>query len=332
MVLVVLLATMVGWMATPGDADDAGEQLRDLGGVGVRQEERADDLLFVLRALLGRVRGDDDRALVQHLVEELIGHHDLLERLLQRHALEVERDGPILEVAIEGDVDAGRTADEIQDVANAGVGEADAERIAAAPGSGSARPTGGAPARAASRSPAAAPRPPADRGASARARRPRARPAGSRARTPAPCGIPAAPLRAGLAASNSRARLDVHLRGRQHRALERDLVVRPIRIVLQRLPVKADGGVPVAGLGGLLPARVRAAGGAGRERRRQHRHRHRPDCQPQNHAGTFLIAAFRVSFAGSLPGQAGSSAGHVRRDTPSRSTPCRSSGSGIGRR
>ena len=61
-------------------------------GVGVRDVERPDDLLVVLRVLLRRVREDEDRAVAQDLVRELVHRHDLVQRLLERHAVELHRD------------------------------------------------------------------------------------------------------------------------------------------------------------------------------------------------------------------------------------------------
>ena len=61
-----------------GQPDDRAEDLRQLGGVGVRQVERADHLLVVLRVLGRRVLEDEDRLLAQHLVRELVHRHDLV--------------------------------------------------------------------------------------------------------------------------------------------------------------------------------------------------------------------------------------------------------------
>ena len=64
----------------------------------------------------------------------------------------------------------------------------------------------------------------------------------------------------------------VHGGRREHRPLERNLVVGPIGIVVERLPVEADRRFPVAGAARLLAARERAAGGApgGHQRRQRH--------------------------------------------------------------
>ena len=90
-VLAVLLATIAGCTAMPGRRMIVLSDLRQLGRVGVREVERPDHLLVVLRVLRRRVREDEDRPLAQHLVRQLVHRHDLVERLLERDAVELDR-------------------------------------------------------------------------------------------------------------------------------------------------------------------------------------------------------------------------------------------------
>ena len=84
------------------------------------QVERADDLLFVLRAVLHVVGDHQNRAVVEHLVEERVGRQHLLQRLLERHAVQLHTVGRrIAIVAAEGDVDPVGRAEEIEDVPDA---------------------------------------------------------------------------------------------------------------------------------------------------------------------------------------------------------------------
>ena len=113
-----------------GQPDDRAEQLGQLGDVGVRHVERPHHLLVELGVLRRGVRKHQDRAIAQHLVRQLIDRQNLLQRLFERDAVELNRGGTVGDVPIVGDVDAGRAGDEIQDVAQAGVGEAKVERLA----------------------------------------------------------------------------------------------------------------------------------------------------------------------------------------------------------
>ena len=61
----VLFGAIAGWTATPGGRNAVAEQLRHLGGVGVRQVERLDHLVVVLRVLLRVVVEDEDRPLAR---------------------------------------------------------------------------------------------------------------------------------------------------------------------------------------------------------------------------------------------------------------------------
>jgi hypothetical protein len=115
-VFAVLLGAIVGWMATPGTR--------------VRQEEGADDLILVHLPLLVVVGDHEDGALVDHLVPELVRRHDLVQRLLERDAFELDAEGRRPEVALEGDVDAGGVADEVEDVLRARVVELEDQRLA----------------------------------------------------------------------------------------------------------------------------------------------------------------------------------------------------------
>jgi hypothetical protein len=90
----------------------------------VRDEERLDDALLELVALLQVVRNHQDGALVHHLVEKLVSREDLLQRLGDRHVFELHRIVAILERALVGDVDTRRLAEEVQDAAQARLVEA----------------------------------------------------------------------------------------------------------------------------------------------------------------------------------------------------------------
>ena len=104
--------------------------MRHLGRVGVGQIERPDHLIVVLRVLGRRVREDENRPLAQHLVRELIRAEDLIERLLDGDAVQLHGGRTVDDLAVVGDVDAGRHADEVEDVAQAGVVEANVQRLA----------------------------------------------------------------------------------------------------------------------------------------------------------------------------------------------------------
>jgi hypothetical protein len=108
----------------PHRTNDLVDRLCKLLRVHVRQREADDDLLLVLRALLRVVRDDHDRLRVHDLVEEGIGRDDLLQGLLQRDFNEVHRVDAVLVGAVVRHVDASRFADEIEDVAQAGLLEA----------------------------------------------------------------------------------------------------------------------------------------------------------------------------------------------------------------
>ncbi len=61
-------------------------------------------------ALLRVVRDDDDRLLVEHLVEERVGRQELVERVVERHAGELHGVRPVLILGVVRDVDAARAA------------------------------------------------------------------------------------------------------------------------------------------------------------------------------------------------------------------------------
>ncbi|HAK55454.1 MAG TPA: hypothetical protein DCP38_08230 [Acidobacteria bacterium] len=96
----------------------------------MRDIERPDDLLLVLRALLRCVGRDDDRALVDDLVETLVRREDLVERVFDGDAGQGDRVLPILKLLVVGDVDPGRIPDEVQDVSQVRVDELHGERFA----------------------------------------------------------------------------------------------------------------------------------------------------------------------------------------------------------
>jgi hypothetical protein len=96
----------------------------------VRQIEGPDHLFVVLGVLGRRVWEHEDGAVAQDLVRQLIHRHDLVERLLEGHAVELHGRGPVLHFAVVADVDAGGTADDAEDVAKADVVEAQVQRLA----------------------------------------------------------------------------------------------------------------------------------------------------------------------------------------------------------
>ena len=91
--------------------------------------ERADQLLLVLRPLLRRVRYHDEGAVVQHLVEALVGDEDLVQRFDDGDPIELDRDGLIHELRIVRDVDPREVADEVEDIPQAGVRELNQKRL-----------------------------------------------------------------------------------------------------------------------------------------------------------------------------------------------------------
>ena len=97
--------------AEAAQVEDRADHRRDVLHVAVRQEERADDEVLVLLAVLLRVLRDEDRLLVDDLVEVARLAHRRLERLLERHAAQLEREPVVLELRVVDDVDAGRGAE-----------------------------------------------------------------------------------------------------------------------------------------------------------------------------------------------------------------------------
>ena len=235
----------------------------------MRDVERADDLLFVVRALLRVVGDHHDRVLVDHLVEELVGRQDLVERLLQRHAVQLHRVGAVLIVAVVGDVDARRVGDEVEDVADAGVVEPDLRQhlveLDERRRSRLARLLAQLRDVVRRTRLVLLPDAPLDlhhlRGQLAVRR----------------IEIARAPVLAQrlleLAARFGQLRLiQVLVRGVDHRALERNLVVAAVGSLLHGLAVILDRGVPVASARGVLAAAERARSTAPRCRKRQRHH------------------------------------------------------------
>ena len=95
----------------------------------MRDVERADHLLLVLCPLLRRVRDHDERAVVQDLVEALVGGEDLVQRFDDGDAIELDGEGLILELRIVRNVDPREVADEVEDIPQAGVGELNQKRL-----------------------------------------------------------------------------------------------------------------------------------------------------------------------------------------------------------
>ena len=103
---------------------------RDVLHVAVRQEERPDDEVLVLLAVLLRVLRDEDRLLVDDLVEVAGLPHRRLEGLLERHPAQVEREAVVLELRVVDDVDARRGPQRRVDLLDVRVGrERDVDRL-----------------------------------------------------------------------------------------------------------------------------------------------------------------------------------------------------------
>ena len=90
------------------EVEDRPHHRRDVLHVAVREEERPDDEVLVLLAVLLRVLRDEDRLLVDDLVEVAGLPHRRLEGLLERHPAQVERELVVLELRVVDDVDARR--------------------------------------------------------------------------------------------------------------------------------------------------------------------------------------------------------------------------------
>ncbi len=108
--------------AEPAQVQDRPHHGRDVLHVAVREEERPDDEVLVLLAVLLRVLRDEDRLLVDDLVEVAGLPHRGLEGLLERQAPEVEREFVVLELRVVDDVDARRGAQGRVDLLDVRVG------------------------------------------------------------------------------------------------------------------------------------------------------------------------------------------------------------------
>ena len=73
---------------------------------------------------------DDDRPVVQHLVEVRVGRQNKVECLLERHPVNTERHFHILELFVIRDVDARDVTNEVDDILEAAVAELERERVA----------------------------------------------------------------------------------------------------------------------------------------------------------------------------------------------------------
>ena len=88
----------------------------DLGDVRVREEERPDDEVLVGLAVLRRVGGDQDRALVDDLVEVVLLAQQGLEGLLELDVGQDDRDVVVLQLRVEDDVDPRRVGERAVDL------------------------------------------------------------------------------------------------------------------------------------------------------------------------------------------------------------------------
>ena len=122
-VLAVLFGMITGATGICGTRMIGRHRLRQLLRVGVRDVEDAHDHVVVLLPLVGPVVDHDDRLRVDHLVEQLVGRHDLLQRLFDRDVFELDAVGLVLVRLVVGDADPGAAADDAEDVADARVVE-----------------------------------------------------------------------------------------------------------------------------------------------------------------------------------------------------------------
>ena len=114
----------------PPQVEEAADHRRDVLHVAVREEERPDDLVLVLLAVLLRVLRDEDRLLVDDLVEVPRLPHRRLEGLLERQVPQVDRELVVLQLRVEDDVDPGRGAEGLVDLLDRRVGrERDVDRL-----------------------------------------------------------------------------------------------------------------------------------------------------------------------------------------------------------
>ncbi len=114
----------------PPQVEEAADHRRDVLHVAVREEERPDDLVFVLLAVLLRVLRDEDRLLVDHLVEVPRLPHRRLEGLLEGKVPKVDRELVVLQLRVEDDVDPGRGAEGLVDLLDRRVGrKRDVDRL-----------------------------------------------------------------------------------------------------------------------------------------------------------------------------------------------------------
>jgi hypothetical protein len=93
------------------------QQRHDRLGLGVAQEEGADDLILVLLPFLPRIRSYQQCELVDDLVEVLGLHHEDVEGLFQRNVADVDRHRLVLvDLVVEDEVDPRCLADGAEDL------------------------------------------------------------------------------------------------------------------------------------------------------------------------------------------------------------------------
>jgi len=111
-------------------ARDLRKHLRELGRIAVGKRDGDRHLPLVFQAVWRRIGGHHNRRRIDHRVEQGVRHQHRVQRLLERNAVQIDRDLAILECRVVGDVDARRASDGVQDVADTGLRELEPDRLA----------------------------------------------------------------------------------------------------------------------------------------------------------------------------------------------------------
>ena len=127
-----------GQRGHPPRAEHDAQEVDRLLQVGVGQEERLHHLLLVVAPLVRRVGQDHDHARVQDAVEGVADAGDRVQGLLEADVAQIDGDGLVPELRVEHEVDPGRLAQRLVDLAQAGAAEGEAERLLGARAQGEA--------------------------------------------------------------------------------------------------------------------------------------------------------------------------------------------------
>ena len=262
-------------------ADDGRQEPHQFDDIRVRDVERPDDLRGIRGARLLRIRRDDDGRRVDYRVEGAVRRENPGQRLLERQPGQRHRERAVLELLVVGDVDPAGGAEKVDDGPQARVGERHGQRLVRrrvqqrrlhlptrllAQGL-DGRGRAGRRRELSQRLLQIGDR---DRGLPVR-RVQRIRPAVRLQR--------AAQIARGLPCGRRRG---VRAGRLPHRPLERNPVLRPIRVVRHGPPVVLDRGVPLPGPARRRALSERAAGGAAgaQQRSRQHHDGGHPSPRP----------------------------------------------------